>query len=262
MTKLLGIFVQTFAMTSADMPNEDTKTPKEIFERFFRERSQKTLQEFLENHTGEQRDCDFKKDWPELPCVAKHILGIANSGDGCLIVGVEEKRDKSSKLTGLESFLDKAEFSDGVYWFLPVRLQSNVSVEDFKIRSKKVQVVFVNSDPIQLPYISTYAGKGIERNTIYFRRQGMTIEINDEELQQLINRRLATGYSSDREISLRNHLEELKILYSELAKLKSLPFNQQIALNLGLTGCEPYERFLSETIRIKCHKLQHLLINR
>lgn len=244
------------------MSNNDNKSPKEIFSHFLAERSHKTLQAFLDNHTGEQRDCDFKRGWPELSCMAKHILGIANSGGGCIIIGVQEQEDKAFKLVGLESNCDKAKFCDGVYSFLPARLQSNVSLEDFKIRNKKVQVVFVTSDPIQVPYISTDAGIGIERNIIYIRRQGMTNEANDEELQQLINKRIATGYSSSSEIALRNHLEELKILYSELAKWKSLPLNQQIALSIGLMGCDSYDRFLTDTIRIKCHKLQNLLINR
>jgi predicted HTH transcriptional regulator len=245
------------------MPSESSKSPKELFTHFCEERSHEALRAFLNNHTGEQSDCDFKGEWPELPKMAKLILGIANSGGGCIIVGVEEREDKTFKLKGLKLLKDKADFNQGVHSFLPIRLRSNVCVEDYKILGKKFQVVFVTSDSIQLPYISMRdSGNDILQNVIYVHRQGMTDKANDEELQQLINKRLATGYSSSSEITLRNHLEELKILYSELAKWKSLPLNQQIALNIGLLGCDSYDRFLTETIRIKCHKLQNLLINR
>ncbi|HTB82035.1 MAG TPA: ATP-binding protein [Candidatus Sulfotelmatobacter sp.] len=246
------------------MLNENPQSPKELFARFFEVRSRETLLAFLDGHTGEQSNCDFKENWQEFSCIAKHILGFANSGSGCIIIGVEEKADKTFKLKGLESLQDKADFNNGVHSFLPTRLQGDVCVQDYKIRNKNIQVVFVTSDPVQLPHISTREGKGILPNTIYVRRQGMTDKANDEELQQLINTRIATGYSSSREITLRNHLEELKVLYTELAKWKSLPINQQFALSAGLslTGCDPYDRFLSETIRIKCHKVQNLLINR
>jgi predicted HTH transcriptional regulator len=251
------------------MPKENSNTHKELFARFCEERSREALREFLKNHTGEQSDCDFKGTWPEFPSIAKHILGIANSGGGCVIVGIEEKEDKTFEPTGLASLIDKADFNNGVHSFLPVRLRSNVTVEDFKyeaseyakIIGKKFQVIFVTGDSLQLPYVSLREGTGIRRNAIYVRRQGMTEEANDEELQQLINARLSTGYSSNTEIDLRRQIEELKILYDELAKWNSLPLNQQISLRMGHMGCDPYDRFLAEMVRFKCLKLQNMLIN-
>ena len=36
------------------------------------------------------------------------------------------------------------------------------------------------------------------------------------QLQEIVNRRIATGYSTGRELTLKEHLEELKVLYAEV----------------------------------------------
>lgn len=244
------------------MSNESPVSSKEFFARFCEERTRESLREFLKNHTGEQSDCDFKGIWPDLSQAAKHILAIANSGGGCLIIGIEEKEDKTFDFTGLNLLQDKADFNNGTHKFLPTRLHNSVSLEDFsfeaseypKIIGKKFQVVFVISNPAELPFVSADEGKAIQRNRIYVRRQGMTVEANYDELQSLFDKRLAIG-TSVRPIS--EHLDELKQLQLDLQRWKaSTPLALQVSFSWGV---ERYDQFLERMILVKQYKIQAML---
>lgn len=216
------------------MADPKPKAIKEVFAKFFENPSREGLRELLENHTGEQSDCDFKGEWPDLPSVAKHILAIANTGGGCIILGVAEC---------LEDF-------------------SYAASEYPKIIGKKFQVVFIVSDPTQLPYVSTGEKQGsIRRHAIYIRHQGQTTEASDDDIQQLINSRLSTGYSSKPEIMLRNRLEQLKLLHEELARFRSLPLHEQFALRTNSIGCEKFDDSLRTMIQIQTHRIHSLLAN-
>jgi hypothetical protein len=88
---------------------------------FFESPTRETLRELLRTHLGEFDECDFKAEWPpQLSNIARHILGIANSGGGVIVVGMAEKTDdKSLQPVGLTTVLDKAEFHKGVEKYLP-----------------------------------------------------------------------------------------------------------------------------------------------
>ena len=252
------------------MPKGKPKALKELFAKFFENPSREWLRELLKNHTGEQSDFDFKREWPDFSSIAKHILAIANTGGGCIVFGVAEMLDKTFDAVGLAAIKDKGEFQDQIRSYLPFRLRSSVSLEDFsydaseypKIIGKKFQVVFIVSDPTQLPYVSTGEKPGnIRRNAIYIRHQGQTTEASDDDIQQLINTRLSTGYSSKPEIILRNRLEQLKLLHEELAKFQSLPMHEQFALRTNSIGCEKFDDSLRTMIQIQTHRIHSLLSN-
>jgi hypothetical protein len=62
------------------------------------------------------------------------------------------------------------------------------------------------------------SGDGIRETAIYVRRGTSTEETNHEELQRIINRRLDTGHSSQVEIDLQTHIEQLKILFKHIER--------------------------------------------
>jgi len=62
------------------MEKKGNKGLKEEFVRFFKDPSRESLKDVLKNHLGEQDDYDFKKDWPEYPKLARHLLALANYG--------------------------------------------------------------------------------------------------------------------------------------------------------------------------------------
>lgn len=208
--------------------NEMKKSANEEFARFFEKPNREGLRELLKNNHGEYSNCDFKGEWPKLDKIARHLLGMGNSGGGCLILGVAEMEDKTFDPKGLDRLLDKSDFYNGVGKYIPQNLHDIIEIQDYpydaseypKLVGKKFQVVFVEFDPKHFPFIATSEGKNVKDNAIYTRRGTSTVEVNYEELQSIINRRLETGYSSKHEMDLETHIQQLKILYRQINKPK------------------------------------------
>lgn len=247
------------------------KIERDAFARFFEQPSRETLRELLKDHLGEQTNCDFKRAWPEHSSTAKQILGMANCGGGCIVVGVEEKADNTFEPSGLTTLADKADIWRGVHGFLPSELHGQSEVQDYaydaseypKLIGKKFQVVLITADPVHLPYVCMRDGLSTRRSAIYMRRQGLTEEASHDELQSLINARLATGYASEPEPTLRNNLEQLRLLQQELANWKSQSPGQQVALKIACRDCEHPEAFLTRMINLAMKKVQdHLAAGR
>jgi hypothetical protein len=202
------------------------KTFKEEFARFYESPTRESLRELLRNNLGEFPNYDFKEQWPTFSKLARHLLGLANVGGGCVIIGVAEKDDKSLESRGIDLLVDKADVTNGVKKFLPSTLLDDVEIGDFtydaaeypSLIGKKFQAIFVSGDPKHLPFVSMADGDGIRSSAIYVRRGSTTDEANYDELQRIINRRLETGYSSQSEIDARTHIEQLKMLYGQVSK--------------------------------------------
>lgn len=213
----------------------------ENFARFFESPSREGLRDVLQNHSGEANTLDFKKDWPAFSKVARHILAFANSGGGALIFGVDEKANKSFESAGLTAIKDKADVKKGVSHFLPAQLEYDVldftySESEYPaIVGKQFQVLIIEDLPKYGPFVSLAAGEGIDRDVIYVRRGTNSERANHSELQQVINRRIETTYSSQSENDLVRHLAELSALYEHLPRypsmieqLAGLPMNAEI----------------------------------
>lgn len=202
------------------------KTLYEELARFLEAPTREGLRDLLKNHSGELPNCDFKSGWPAFSKVARHILGIANSRGGCIIIGVAEKEDKTLEPVGIKTLVDKSTIFDGVKKHIPNILLSNLEVLDLAydaseypaLVGKRFQVVIIPDDPVHLPFVAAADGEGIRNNAIYIRRGPSTEEANNDELQRVINCRLDTGYSSQVELDLQTHIEQLKILYGHIAK--------------------------------------------
>lgn len=193
---------------------------KEAFARFAEDPDRVRLRDVLRDHTGELDELDFKEDWPEPAKIAKHIIGIANSGGGCIVLGVAQ-RNGAFDPVGLPSLKDKADVKNEIQDYLQDELFRLFKVHDFvyeaaeyeRIAGKSFQVILIDDDPSHLPFMAGRDGNDVRRNAVYVRRGTSTEEANYAELQRLLNRRLETGYSSSFELDLREHLEQLKVLY-------------------------------------------------
>lgn len=196
---------------------------REAFARFFENPTREGLRAILKENIGELKELDFKETWPESSSLAKHILGMANSGGGCIVAGVE---DTTLEPKGLAKSEDKTVIFNGIKNHVPPALLENVEIVDFsydaaeypKITGKIFQVLFVGYDKKHLPFVSVRAGTSIRANTVYVRRGASTEEANYEELQQVINARLETGYSSTKELDLQSHFEQLKVLFQQIER--------------------------------------------
>jgi hypothetical protein len=206
------------------------KAINEEFARFFESPSREGFRELLKNNFGELPNLDFKEQWPAFSKVARHILGMANLGGGAIIVGVAELSDKTLEPKGIATLVDKANIANGVKKYLPSLLLTNLLILDFtydaseygKLVGKRFQVILVEDDPEHLPFVSMATGDGIRESAIYVRRLTSTEEANYTELQGIINRRLGTGHSSQVEMDLQTHIEQLKVLFGYIDKEKVL----------------------------------------
>jgi hypothetical protein len=203
------------------------KAIKEDFARFFEEPTREGLREVLKNNVGEANEIDFKREWPEGSKLAKHVLGLANhGGGGCIVAGVEQTEEGRLEPTGLSDLRDKTELLDGIAAYLPDALKRQVDTLDFsypdseypKLKGRTFQVLFVPDDPQHLPFVAARDGKNVNANVVYIRRNTTTVVADHEELQRIISRRVETGYSSRRELDLREHLEQLRVLYEQLER--------------------------------------------
>lgn len=193
----------------------------EAFANFFENPTREGLRVVLKENVGELKQLDFKENWPESSSLAKHILGMANSGGGCIVAGVQ---DESLEPTGLTQLEDKTIIFNGVKNYVPPQLLDHIEVVTFtysaaeypQIAGKSFQVLFVDYDKRHLPFVSLRGGSSIRANTIYIRRGPSTEEANHVELQQVINARLETGYSSTKELDLQTHFDQLKILFQQI----------------------------------------------
>lgn len=240
------------------------KTIYEEFAQFFEKPTRGSLRELLKNNVGELPNCDFKAQWPALPKVARHLLGIGNSGGGCLIAGVAEKEDGTLEPEGLEKLTDKANIEKGIEKYVPTALFANVHILDLpypaseypSIQNKKFQVVLVEDDLKHVPYISAAEGDGIRRGAIYVRRGTSTEEANYEELQRIINKRVETRYSSRGELNLQSHLEQLKVLYSHAPITSDSPWVQFLQVMGGHVNRKEFEAFVLGAIEKKQRRIE------
>lgn len=248
----------------------------EAFARFFENPTREGLRDILKNNIGELRELDFKETLPELSTLAKHILGIGNSGGGCIVIGIE---DGTLEPRGLSIVEDKTKVYDGIKKYLPPALLAHVEIVDFtyeaaeypKLAGKNFQVLFVGEDKKHLPYISLRAGSGIRANTIYIRRGTSTDEANYDEVQRLINSRLETNYSSSKELDLQEHLQQLKVLFQHIDKSivisgylsASINAIADVAKSFQFSSMpnpdypeEDFERFVLRMIRLKKKRIE------
>ena len=227
------------------------KSIKEEFAKFFETPSRESLRDLLKNNLGEFPNCDFKKNWPDFSKIAKHLIGIANSDGGCIIIGVGEKEDNTLEIVGIETLIDKSDCYNSFKKYLPGKLLSEIEILDFaykdseygKLVGKNFQVILVSSNVKYIPYISCSSGESIKENVIYIRRGTSTEQANYEELQKIINKRIATDYSSKAELDLEEHLEQLKVLYSHIKQ-----YNVRIRSGLADIAVKAFAQSISNIV--------------
>lgn len=236
--------------------------------KFFEAPTREALRDLLRTHLGETDNCDFKGEWPVLQKVARHILGLANSGGGVIVFGVAQEPDHSLKPIGLNSLLDKADIDKGVRKFLPDKIKyevldfSYVDSEYPTLKDKKFQVILVDDDPQHLPFVCLSESQATKKCAIYVRRGTNSEEADYDELQKVINRRLETGYSSTEESTLEEHLHQLKMLYHQISKYNPLTFAFTVSNILPKNPAYPsedFDAFISRSIENKKLVIQSLL---
>lgn len=197
------------------MVDERPKGHKEAFARFFESPTREGLRELLVNNTGEYADLDFKAEFLESDKMAKHILGMANKSGGVIVFGVATRPDRSLHPVGLPELSDKNEMEKQLGRYLPQGLARELidfAYSDSEYPSlvgKSFRVVLVEHTPEYIPFMPRKESELLKRHHIYTRDGTETVLASYEQVQDIINRRLETGYSSADEFALRKQLSEL-----------------------------------------------------
>lgn len=111
--------------------NSKRKTFKEEFAQFFESPTREGLRDLLKGNLGGFPNVDFKESLPSFTKIARHLLGQANLGGGCLIIGVSEKDDKTLESVGVDKLEDKKVILDKIKKYLPVALLEDIEIGDF-----------------------------------------------------------------------------------------------------------------------------------
>lgn len=239
------------------------KVQHEMFAQFFEQPTREKLRDPIKQSIGETDYLDFKAEWPNLVKVSKHILALANSGGGALVLGLRQTDDGAIETVGLAEFTDKVNVAKTAKKFLPKSVQYEVfdfSYTDSEyqaLRGKKFQVVLVEYSKKLLPLLSLKDGDGLRANVAYIRDGTESTEANHEQLEHLIYLRIESGYTSTHTLDLRQHLEQLQALYK--ARRSKDPWGvlstAKIESFLGTPMTEFYE-FVEDMISSKKSRIQ------
>jgi predicted HTH transcriptional regulator len=162
------------------------KTQHEGFAQFFEQPTREKLRELVKQNIGETDYLDFKAKWPDLVKVSKHILALANSVGGVLLVGVSQTDTGNIESIGLSEFKDKSEILKTTAKYIPAKVSYDIldfSYQDsefFSIKGKKFQVVLVEYFEKILPILSLKQGNKIKSNVAYIRHGTESTEANHD----------------------------------------------------------------------------------
>lgn len=242
------------------MPKNDViETPRgmrEALARVLEDPSRDSFRDMLKEHTGETANLDFKEVWPAFDKVARHVLAMANSGGGCIVIGVKEQPDKTLEPIGLTTLTDKVDVTKKLNSLLPHSLLPNVHVDDFAydtsdygvLNGKRFQIISVIADPRLLPFVAETGSSSLRAAAVYVRRGTESVEANHEELQRIINQRLETGHSTAAAMKLDDHLDQLKVLQD---RIPQFTYESGLANTLALFHTRVMENMLNNSVRRK-----------
>lgn len=241
------------------------KEQHEAFAQFFEKPTREGLRDLIKQNIGETDYLDFKSEWPDLIKVSKHILALANSGGGIIVIGLKQTDDGHIDAIGLNGFLDKAVIGKTIKKYVPSSVQYDVLDFSYKeseyatLKGKFFQVVVVEYSEKTLPILCLKDGTEIKSNVAYIREGTESKEANHEKLEHLLNLRIESGYSSSHTLNLVEHLDQLRQLYKSRDRdtIHGLS-SSTMKLFLGYT-LEEYYEFVEEIIESKKSRIEKVL---
>lgn len=218
------------------------KQMKDIVYTLLQEPTLDNFRKFLQEETGEHNAIDFKQEWIEDSKLAKLMLSLANYGGGVIVFGVHENSDNTFSCDGLSALKAKEKVAAGIKGFISSNLKYEIydfsyqSAEYAALQNKHFQILVIENTPEFLPFISHKEGNDIKPNTIYIRRGTSCEHANEEELAEMIKRRINHIYPNNGSpLDLEEHLSQLKDLYGGIDPTTKQP-NSSIINSLSAIG--------------------------
>ena len=178
-----------------------------FYDQFLKEPTKDNFRDFMKKSCGELNEMDFKETWIDKGPLAKIMLAMANN---------------TFDVLGLDNLKDTADISNSISRLVSSSLDYEVFNFVFdsdvygEFENKKFQIMVIHDTPERLPFVSLGQSEKIEKDVIYVRRGTKSEKATSEEINRIIERKIATIYSENTDMSLDQHLEQLKKLYSEL----------------------------------------------
>ena len=204
---------------------------KDDIARFIADPSRDGLQELIRFFGGEFDQYELKEAWPPIPRMAKTAIAIANSGGGVILFGI---RDASLEPVGLGELMAKQQVFDTFRSFVPGPLLNEITLLDFDyanasfepLRDKLIQVLAIPDLPHDIPFVCEDEwhkdDDHVRRGAIYVRSGTNTREADYDQVQRLLQRRMATELPGSSTRRLTVELEQLHALYRALLQARQL----------------------------------------
>jgi predicted HTH transcriptional regulator len=207
-----------------DSSPENSEPWKKSLASFLKDPTRLNLKRLLQIEAVEDNDLEFKRELIPFDSLAKHMLAMANKKGGAIVFGVEETKPNQFASCGLSESFDITDIDKKLSAYISKKLEAGIIPVCYKgedhpeFEDKLFLVIIVKHNPRYIPFISLKSGDNIKKDTIYIRRNRASEPINHDELQEAINDRINTEYSTTDERQLIEHLEELKTLYNHIPK--------------------------------------------
>lgn len=215
-----------------------TQIKDKFYDNLLKSPTKESFRKFIVNNYGELNELDFKEKLIEYPHLAKTILAMSNSGGGIIVFGIKQEEDGGVIPVGLEKLEDKAIIDNGLNSYIPSSLRYGVldfsydSAEYDKMKGKKFQLLVVYNIPSLIPFFSIkdYTEEKnrkpktvLNKNDIYVRRGTKCEKATVDDINSIITARITSFFKETSDLSLEEHLTQLKVLYNELPqKIKVL----------------------------------------
>lgn len=210
------------------MAANNKKGLKESFTKVFENPDRVKFKELLMDISGEFDELDFKKEYIDISKLAKHILGMANSGGGVIVFGVEEKEKGGLTPIGLDNLKDATQIKEDLSKFLPFELEYEIINFDYgdeiewkKLKNKKFQLIIIEYTPQNIPFLSKTDGKDIKRKDIYCRKNSSTTKVDYEDLKKILDIRINHRINNDK-TTFKKDIDQIETLYLYFEKYKYL----------------------------------------
>lgn len=237
-----------------------------------------SLKNLIEETFGESNDLDFKRDLISEEKLAKTILAMANAGGGAIICGISD----DNKIVGIqkENIKDQTELDKKLHSFLPNNIDVSLQVLDYPedkeykdFQGKIFYVFYVNKQYRYAPFLAKKDGDKIYKNIIYIRKNAANETASNEDLEDIFQKRLLAQYEDLSNLSLNDHIVQLKELYDHIQKRRStfapgMASMVSIGKTLGnlfeVVESEHYpsmefDEFITMCIEKKQMKIEHIL---